>query len=231
MQADDILKAVHREYQGDTSYPVSGDEDYSLRFAMIEDSINTWATRGSEENIDWKELFTTLADSPDGDKTATTSVTDYDCPAKFVALTSKVTITDGTNTLQYYDVITPDRVVEYQKNHSGEYWVYQTGNEADGYTLHFNAPVAGTINYNYYKTPAIPTTGTSKVEMKRPYFIVHDIVSRLFKLDGRNDLVTFHEGKKKNLMDTMVIDNELVPFGNSNMLDDLQSNQGVRFGK
>lgn len=232
MDSDAILQAVHRSYQGDVSYPVSGDDDYSLRFGFLQDSIRSWSTRGSEENIEWKELFTTLAAATDGDKTATTDTTTYAMPTSFDHLTSKVTITDGVSAIQYYDIISPDAVLIAQKNDTSGNWCYVTGNENDGYSLHINAPVAGTISYNFYKTPFIPVTGTDKPEMKRPYFIVHDILAKLFELDGRNDLVTFHEAKKKGIMDSMIIDNELAPFGNSNALPDLQNEAtGVRWGQ
>lgn len=232
MDSDAILQAVHRAYQGDTSYPVSGDDDYTLRFGFIKDSIYSWTTRGSEENIEWKELFTSLAASATGDKTASTATTSYTMPTDFDHITSWVTITDATDAIQYYEVISPDRVIERTKNDSSGNWCYITGNDKAGYTLYIPNPVAGTLDYNYYKTPFIPTTGSDIPEMKRPYYIVHDILSKLFELDGRNDLVTFHEAKKKGIMDSMVIDNDLVPFGNSNHLSDLQNeSDGVSWGQ
>lgn len=216
MNTTDILKAVHRLYAGDTSYPESGDDDYDLRFAFVEDAINAWATRGSEENIDWKELFVSLADANDGDKEATSDTTSYTCPSDFVALSSKVKI--GTT---YYDVISPDKALLKQTTNSSDPFCWITGNEDVGYKINFNNPITGTINYDYYKQPTIPTVGTEIPEMKRPYFIVHFILARLYELDGRNDLVTFHEGKMTNLLNTMVIDNELVPFGNSDQVEDI----------
>lgn len=232
MDVDAILQAVHRSYQGDTDYPSSGDDDYSLRLGFLQDEVRSWGNQGSEENIEWKELFTTLTDAATGDKVATANDNDYSCPTDFVHLTSWVTITDGNNAKQYYEVIEPNRVVEKTKNDSSGNWCYITGNENDGYTLHINSPVAGTINYNYYKTPYIPTSGSHKPEMRRPYYIVHGILSKLFELDGRNDLVTFHEQKKKGISDSMLIENELVPFGNSNVVGDLQNTtNGVAWGE
>lgn len=226
-----ILQAIHRTYQGDVSYPVSGDDDYTLRFAFVEDSINAWSTRGSEENIEWKELFISLADAGDGDTSGSADTTEYAMPEDFDHLTSKVTITNGANAITYYDPISPDQVLTYQRDDIGGNWCYITGNDNDGYTLHVNAPIAGTLNYSYYKHAAIPVLATDKPEMKRPYFIIHDVLSKLFELDGRNDLVTFHEGKKKGIMDSMIIDNELTPFGETNRVSDIQALGGVSWGK
>lgn len=232
MDIDAILQAIHRAYQGDTDYPTSGDDDYTFRFGLIVDSIRSWSTQGSEENIDWKELFTDLTTASTGDKTATSSDTTYDAPDDFDHVTSWVTITNGSQASIYYEVISSDKVTERTRNDYGGTWCYFTGNERDGYTLNIPFPIAGTINYNYYKTAFIPTDGADKPEMKRPYFIVHDVLSKLFELDGRNDLVTFHEQKKKGIMDSMIIDNETAPYGNSNAVQDLQYNAGgVSWGK
>ncbi len=232
MDVDNILQATHRNYQGDVSYPLLGDDDYSLRFGFLGDSIYSWSSRGSEENIEWKELFTNLTVATDGDKTAIVADTTYSAPTDFDHLTSRVSISNGTQAVAYYDIISPDQVMSNTQNDSGGSWCYVTGNEKTGYIINIPNPVAGTIEYNYYKTPYIPTLGTHKPEMRRPYYIVHDLLSKLFELDGRNDLVTFHEGKKKAIMDSMIIDNELLPFGNSNQVADLQSvNSGVSWGQ
>jgi hypothetical protein len=227
MDADQILQSAHRTYQGDVSYPESGEDDYDLRFALIEDGVNAWALRASEENIRWKELFVSLADAADGDKEAESGTTSYATPSDFVELSSKVTI--GST---IYDVVSPDKVLLKQQNDPNGNWCYITGNEDLGYTLHINQPLDGTINYDYYAQPSIPTTGTEYVQMKRPYFVVHFILARLFELDGRNDLTTFHEAKMKNILDAAVIENELGPEGNSDPLEDISYTQrGVRFGK
>jgi len=232
MDVDAVLQAVHRAYQGDTDYPISGDDDYALRLGFLQDSIRSWATQGSEENIEWKELFTSLSNAGSGETAATSNDTSYALPDDFDHITSWVTITNDTNAIAYYEVISPDKVIEKTKNDSSGNWCFIIGNENDGYTLTIPNPVVGTLNYNYYKKPAVPSTGSDKPEMKRPYYIVHDILSKLFELDGRNDLVTFHEAKKKGILDSMIIDNDLVPFGNSNALEDLQyEGSGVQWGK
>lgn len=231
MDTDAILEATHRIYQGDTSYPTSTDEDYVLRLGLLGDSVHAWATKGSEENIRWKELFVTLTSAATGEKTATANDTTYDAPDDFVELSSWVTITDSTGNLQYYEVISPDEVMSRIRSNVNGKFAYVTGNENTGYVININSPVAGTINYNYYKTPAIPTDGEDKLEMKRPYFAVHFILARLYELDSRNDLLTFHEQKAVNIINSMVIDNEILPEYNSNALKDLQYiNSGTAFG-
>lgn len=227
MTTDAILQSAHRIYVGDVEYPTSGDDDYSLRLGLVGDGINSWALKGSEENVQWKELFTNLTDAADGDKTAAANDYAYDCPTDFVELSSWVKIGD-----LYWEVINPNQVMQYTKNDPGGRWCYITGNSNTGFVLNVNQPIAGTITYDYYKTPTIPTVGSDVVEMRRPYFLVHYILARLYELDSRNDLVTLHEGKMANILNAMVIDNDLDPFNNSYKLGDLQSDlDGVRWGQ
>lgn len=208
MTLDDILTKIHIIYEGDTTYPSSGEEDYEVRLQMINDAIDEWAYL---ENTYWKELFTNLSDAATGDKTATASDNEYDAPSDFRFISSFLYITDTNNIKHYYKYIKQDEVINYQAEYPSGKAFYITG-KPTAYKINILNPVAGTINYSYYKTPSHLSSSTDVPEMSNPLFIVYSVVAKLYELDNRNDLVSKYIQMANNALNQMIIENETAPF-------------------
>jgi hypothetical protein len=224
----ELQQKIHRTYEGDTDYPTSGDEDWTLRTGFINDSIDLWAFEGARNGIRWRELFVDLDDAADGD-TTTDATGVYDTPSDFREISSLVKIGDV-----YHDYISADKVLIQTNRDSSKRYFYITGNASTGHKLHINptSSTGETISYSYYKTPTALSSGTDTVEISNPEFLVAKVLARLQELDFRNDLVTFYEDRATEIMEGMVIDNEIPPSFNENNLDDygwLRS--GEAFGK
>ena len=202
---DQLQQIIHRKYEGNTSYPSSGEEDYTVRTGLINDAINEWAY---QENIHWRELYTTLADASDGDTTADTSTTAYDAPSDFVFMGSFLTITDSTGAKTHYFEKHPDDVKKYQAIDSSMKFFYITGNASSGHKINIVNPIAGTISYTYYKQATELSDTSDKAEMRDPYFIVYSVLAQLYELDNRNDLVSKYNQLAQNSMNAMIIENE-----------------------
>ena len=225
---DQLQQKIHRIYQGDTDYPSSTEEDYTLRTGLINDAINDWAYN---QGIYWKELFVDLADASDGDKTAVSSTEEYDPPSDFVFISSwiKITKTDGTS--YYYTYAKPDEVMKIQKIDSSKRIFWITGSNTNK-KIHILNPVDGTISYSYYKQTTELSSTTDKIEMSKPYFAIYSTVASLYELDNRNDMVSKYSQLAKNLMDEMIIENETKPYNNSFILEDNDYQlYGGTFGK
>lgn len=221
-----LQNIVHRIYEGNTSYPTEGSEDWDLRLGYMNDAISLWA---NEKGINWRQLFINLSDASTGDKTTVSTQTSYDLPDDFMWISSLVNV-GGT----YLQEIKHDEVMNALRNNSNSPFFYITGDSSGGNVLNINpAPTAGlTIDYSYYKEPTLLAAAANKPEMTKPYFIVYMTLARLYEQDLRNDLVTFYEDKAKNIMDEMVIENEIAPFNTSYALKDYDSDIfGGGFGR
>lgn len=172
--AEDILRQVHRIYEGDIDYLEFADEETQLHFALLKDGIEEWINRFPE----YREVFTDLASASDGDK-ITTTATVYNCPANFVRPANVVKI--GS---KYLDYIPPEKVALKLQENSGSEWFTITGSPG-AYKLRINpAPSAGsTIDYDYWKTVTVPTLATSVIEVSRPFFVTSYILNKLFAED------------------------------------------------
>ena len=171
---DDILKAVHREYEGDIDYLEFLDDETQYNFALLKDGIEEWISRFPE----YREVFTDLTSASDGDKTTTTA-TSYNCPTNFVRPTNVIKI--GTKYLNY---IPPEKIALSNQENSGSEWFTITGRPG-ALKLRINpAPSSGSIiEYDYWKTATVPTLSTSAVEISRPNFVTSYILNKLFAED------------------------------------------------
>ena len=80
LTVDQILKQVHRTYEGDVDYPEFEDEETQLYMAHLKDSIREWGNRFPN----YREMFVYLADADDGDTTTTPGSNTINCPTNFV---------------------------------------------------------------------------------------------------------------------------------------------------
>jgi hypothetical protein len=174
MTAEQLVQFIHREKEHDTTYPSSGEDNYTLYLALVGDATRLWET---EKNVKWDELWVTLADAATGDKTVEAATLDYDMPTDFRQLGAWVRTTTSAGQHTYWQVMKPEQAEAF-KNDS-EYLCWITGNTNTGFDLHFNKqPTAGdTINYPYYKTVAVPATGAAVIEMSDPLFCAYYALS------------------------------------------------------
>ena len=167
-------------YNGNSSPPVSGEEDFTVWLSLFNISINTWE---NEEGMLWKQLFVKLADAADGDKTATAGDYSYAVPTNFsLPASAYVWIGTGTNKTPY-KVVKQEDLALYENN--SENWCYFLMDTTP--TLEFNPNCtvqAGTISYLYYKTATAVTTGSSTFEMSDPMFAVYYALNELKKDEG-----------------------------------------------
>lgn len=136
------------------------------------------------EGVRWNELFTTLTAAADGTKTTTAATYTYGAPTDMrVPPKSEDYIRING---EYFQVIPLAKVQ--QMKLSTDRFVYFTGNPKLGYTMNVNPNltlVTGQlIEYEYYKNATYFTTTTSTTEMSNPFFIVHDVLAKLYRGDG-----------------------------------------------
>lgn len=174
---------LHSLYQGDGSTPSDGTDEWNHRENILAAAVGLW----DDEPVLWNELWTTLTDAADGDKTVVAATLDYDMPTDFRFLGSFVRTTDSSGNHTYWEVLKPE-TSELYKNTSAK-GVYVTGNKSAGFDLHFmQQPNAGdTINYPYYKEPSSPTLAAGVIEMSDPWFAVYYALSKLHEHDGDGD--------------------------------------------
>jgi hypothetical protein len=174
---DDILQEIHFLLEKDTDYPKSGEEDYTLRHALVKNAIRVWE---SQQGIFWNELFTTLEDAADGDKT-TDGTDTYDAPTDFKHPVGWLRLVDGS-TSTYYELIKQGRVQDFDNDTATRIW-YVTGNKASGFKVHIS-PTPGTgstIKYEYYKDATLPSDGADVIEMSDPQFCVYWALAELVR--------------------------------------------------
>jgi hypothetical protein len=185
---DQILQQIHREYEGDVDYLEFDDEETQLRVAYIKDSIREWINKFPEH----REVFTSLSDAADGDTTTSNGVSIYDCPSNFVRPTNLVKI--GSTYLSY---IAPEEIAIKNQENSAQEWFTITGSPG-AYKLRINPTPTGasTIEYDYWKSIAVPATTTDVVEISRPMFCVYYTLNKIYKEDD-----AVQEEKYKKLME------------------------------
>lgn len=174
---DDIINSINFLYNGSSTPPVTGEEDYEVWTGLSNLAINLWE---NEEGMRWKSLFIELADAADGDKT-TDGTTSYTLPTLFSFSNSAyVWIGSDTNKTPYKVIKIEDKQL-YENN--SENWCYFTPT-----TLEFNPNLTldtgSTISYNFYKKATKLSTGTNVPEMSDSGFIVYYVLSELKKEEG-----------------------------------------------
>jgi len=226
MTLDQALQKIQRAYEQNVDYPESSEDDYLLRVGLIGDAIESW---GTTENINWRELYTTLSAAATGDKVTTSGDAILDMPTDFVRLATSVTI-NGIK----YTYVKPEKVKYTIDNATESTFCYITGTPT-AYKLNvYPTPTASslTVEYMYYKQPTRPTTGTDVLPMSMPDYAVYMTLARLYEGDTRNDMVTFNEAKAKGVLDQMIIANELPPANEPLLMGDTAYElTGAAFGR
>lgn len=212
----DALGYLNTLFEGDSTPPASGEEDHTVWTNLLNVGINLWE---NEEGVLWRDLFTTLTASADGDKTTAADDRSYVLPALFQFPASAIVwLGAGTQKIAY-SVISIEKV-QLMENDSSR-WCYFTET-----TLEFNPnlTIAGsnTINYNYYKFATKLATDASTFEMSDPFFAIYYALSELKKDEGDTSSLTIATQK----MEAMKTKNIMPSWYKENDLDGLTSNDG-----
>lgn len=177
----EIIDQIYSTYEVDDTTWSSSDAEYLTARRLCKASIMRWEYL---EGVRWNELFTTLTAAADGTKTTTAGTYTYGCPTD-MRVPPKPEDYVRING-EYYQVIPLSKVQ--QMKLSTDRFVYFTGSPKLGYTMNVNPNLTLTtshvIEYEYYKTATYFTTPSSTTEMANPFFIVHDVLSKLYRGDG-----------------------------------------------
>lgn len=174
---DDAIGKINTLYNGSSTAPASGEEDYVVWTDLLNTAVNIWE---NEEGVLWKQLFIQLSSSSDGDKT-TDGTTSYTLPALFKFPNSSFVWVGSGTSKQPYRVINIEDKQLYENDNSR--WCYFTPT-----TLEFNPNLTmntgSTISYNFYKFATALSTGSSTFDMADPMFAVYYALSELKKEEG-----------------------------------------------
>lgn len=217
MTLSEYMDALHYLYEGNVDTPTSSDDEYTHRTKLLEMAINAW---DNDYGMRWRELWVTLADASDGDKTVGASDVDYDMPTDFRFLGGFVRTYTTATSQTYWNVFDPAQADLY-KNESTTA-CYVTGNKSAGFDLHFlKQPTAGdTIDYPYYKEPSYPTSASEVIEMSDPWFAVYFALAKLHEIDGDGDRAALALNQAQQKLTNMRVQNELAPGYEKNPVQD-----------
>ena len=203
MKASEILKTIHRRYEGDTNYPTSG-EDFDLRLGFINDAILTWA---NNENTRWRELITKKTGTTDG-------TNQIACPPDFVDIMSQVKIGNAV-----YEFKKPDLARRLLMSESkGKFFFIS--DTPGAYKININPiPDSGLpYEYYYYRTAPQVSSGNDEVIVPKPMYVVYSVLSSLYEQDNNTVLASVYEKRANDILADMIIQNEAVGGLTSNSI-------------
>ena len=161
----DAIGKLNSLYNGSSTAPTAGSEDYIVWTDFFNIGINLWE---SEEGVLWKELFVRLVDAPDGTKTTTAGTYSYSIPALFQFPASGYVWLGSSNNKVPFKII-DETDLQLFENDLGNWCYFLTGATP---TLEFNPnctmPTGYTISYDYYKFATAVSASTDKFEIERP---------------------------------------------------------------
>jgi hypothetical protein len=177
----DIIDLIYSTYEVDDTTWSTSDAEYLTARRLCNGSIRRWEYL---EGVRWNELFTTLTSASTGTKTVTAGTYVYDCPDDMRVPPKSEDFVRVNGEL--YPVVALSKIQ--QLGDSMARYYYFTGNPKLGYKLNFNTSLVFTtghiIEYEYYRSATYFSAPTSSTEMSNPMFIVHDVLSRLYRGDG-----------------------------------------------
>lgn len=212
MLIETAIQQVHLLSQGNTDYPTSGEDDFAVILASLNNAINIWE---NQEGIDWAELFDTETGSIVTDDGTYSLATNFKRPA---------------GQLKIADYL-------YNFNSPNEHHLTE---KTDSAYKHFTVTgVQGTKTLNVYPTPGsdlngqtfyLPkyryattyTTGeeTTHIDMSDPYFAIHFAIGQ-FMLEDNATVAGVHQQIANQKLTGMRIANDSKPIGSIENNDDL----------
>ena len=226
MTFDEIFEAYYNLYRLEADTPASTDDEYTIAKRLANEAVRRW------ENYDgtyWNELYATLTDAEDGDKTIATATTSYVAPTDFKQAGGFVKVLSSTGTTQQtYPIIEPNEV---QFKDDNATYCYFLGSPKEGYTLHLNptpstALVGLTIDYIYYKQATLFINASDVAEMTQPYFIVNRMLANRFR-GSRNPYYGSAKTDAEDALRTMQLQNNAGTWANP---WEIKDNSGAVFG-
>lgn len=219
MNVEEILDAVHINYEQATDAPALSDEDGLIRLSLLQKVVDGW---GRNNNTRWQELFTieTLGPITAGSTQIPLAEELHLCESFFLQGESR-----------------PMKVKKpWQVTGVEERYLFITGNPSDGYVLNLGwTPEAGdpevgkTIKAVYYRTAAKPTKASDVLEMSDPYYAVDEVTAELFSNDDVDLYNKFHNSALQRLND-MREKNDQTVWGEENGIDNHDNDEGPTFG-
>lgn len=225
MQFDEIFTSYWTQFRGDSDIPANTDPEYTVALRLANEGLNHWETY---DGTYWRELFAYFKDEEG--TTISTGVTQYDTADTFKEAGGKVRLLDSSNkTIQTYPIID---IHEAQFKSDNATYAYFSGNPRDGYKLNINPAPASTLNgkkidYPYYKSATLFTTGTDVSEIPDPYFLVHRMLTGRFR-SSRNPYYSDAKQDAENSLGKMKTDNDSGSWANPFTLAD---RSGSGFGR
>lgn len=185
MNFQQVFNSYWNKYRGDDSAPGVTDPEWNIALMFANDAIMEWR---NTDGVYWNELYDTLQNASDGDKTVTTGKLQYQAPSDMDVPGGYLRLYSPTSTaFSLVPVIEPG-AAQIQATTSN--FAYFTGDPQDGYTLNFNPgvidPAANYLmDYVYYKFPR-PVNGPSDLpNMRDPMYMVYYMLRERF-LNSRN---------------------------------------------
>lgn len=183
------ISKLNSLYNGSSTPPVAGEEDYIVWTDLLNIGINIWE---NEEGVLWRELFVKSTAAATGDLTTVAGTYSYDLPSDFRFPVSSY-IWSGVNyNKSPVRVINPSSLQLYENNTDGfAYFLNGSLEFNPNMTIHGGDPLV----YSYYKKASALSSGTDTFEMSDPMFAVYYALSELKKEEGDTSALTIAQQK------------------------------------
>jgi len=186
----EILQKVHVRYEGNIDYPTSGEEDYILRLAYMDDAINI-LEQEALENIKFDFLLS------EASITATGTGID-DLPTDFLSfLTDYIKVGNQEYT----------RINKYDGNLKSQSGLAPYVFWKEGTKIKSLPAFSGTVTFPYQRKFTRFPLGTESDTLEgEGSFYVEQILSMLFLLDGDLNQYNIHANNAKEIFDKMKVE-------------------------
>lgn len=214
MTYDEIFEAFYTLYRAESELPGTEDDEYIVGRRLANEAVKRWA---NYDNTMWKNLYSTLQLSGDGDSILVASTTTYDAPEDMRMPGGPVRVLDADNrVIQTYPIIDPQEV-QFQGDQSK--YAYFTGAPGVGYTLTINpAPttnlVGKSFDYMYYRLPTLYEDGDSISDVPNPYFVVNRVLAQRFRASRNWSAYQTAMRDAEDALKAMKMENDSGSWGN-----------------
>jgi hypothetical protein len=197
MTPNEVLQAVHQRYEQSTDYPVSGEEDYILRLAFLNDAVYEWE-KLAKEGTPWRELVKEATITGGGTGSD-------DLPADFFCLYSKQDAPAMLYNTETYWIEKNQTVDGYKDRDTNIFWI-------SGGKVHTNPALSSSATLPYIKK-ATRYTGAEDTDLEIPdtQFVVDYILAHLYAYDDNVSLYQLHATKSQDSLRNMMSNNYLEP--------------------
>lgn len=205
-------------YNGSSTPPVAGEEDYIVWTDLLNIAINIWE---NEEGVLWKELFVKSSAASSGDLTTVAGTYSYDLPSDFRFPVSAYTWFGTNYNKTPTKIINPTALQLYENSTEGfAYFLNGSLEFNPNMTIHGGDPLV----YSYYKKATALITGTDTFEMSDPMFAVYYALSELKKEEGDTSALSIATQK----LDAMKTLNEMgAAFQDETVINPIGDGMGV----